>query len=147
MKTLLIALAAALCFSTGAQTLQPPEIAARSYLLFDVTSNQMLAEKDIDSPVEQASVIDYDEYGAPIRKRVDMKARQSQTRAQAQAAGLRYIECFPHSFHREPAIDRMAAMRTGACLSLSRLLYMPSSEETRRTLSIMCSSMVMSGSL
>lgn len=56
MKTFLIALAAAVCFSVAAQTPQSPEIAARSYLLFDVTANQMLAEKDIDVPVEQASL-------------------------------------------------------------------------------------------
>ncbi|MBK6650017.1 MAG: D-alanyl-D-alanine carboxypeptidase [Betaproteobacteria bacterium] len=35
---------------------QPPEIAARAYLLLDVTSNQILAEKDIDLPVEPASL-------------------------------------------------------------------------------------------
>ena len=34
----------------------PPEIAARNYLLFDVNSGQMLAAKDIDAPVEQASL-------------------------------------------------------------------------------------------
>jgi D-alanyl-D-alanine carboxypeptidase (penicillin-binding protein 5/6) len=56
MKNLLIAIAAAVCFSAAAQTPQPPEIAARSYLLFDVTANQLLAEKDIDVPVEPASL-------------------------------------------------------------------------------------------
>lgn len=56
MKTLLIAITSALCFTVAAQTPQPPEIAARSYLLFDVTANQLLAAKDIDSPVEQASL-------------------------------------------------------------------------------------------
>ncbi len=35
---------------------QPPEIAARSYLLMDVSANQVLAAKDIDSPVEPASL-------------------------------------------------------------------------------------------
>jgi D-alanyl-D-alanine carboxypeptidase (penicillin-binding protein 5/6) len=39
-----------------AQTPQPPEIAARSYLLLDVTSNQILAAKDIDSAIEPASL-------------------------------------------------------------------------------------------
>ncbi|MEO7400149.1 MAG: D-alanyl-D-alanine carboxypeptidase, partial [Polaromonas sp.] len=39
-----------------AQTPQAPEIAARSYLLLDVTANQILAAKDIDSPVEPASL-------------------------------------------------------------------------------------------
>ena len=35
---------------------QPPDIAARAYLLLDVTSGQILAAKDIDSPVEPASL-------------------------------------------------------------------------------------------
>ena len=35
---------------------QPPEIAARNYLVMDMTSNQILAQKDIDAPVEQASL-------------------------------------------------------------------------------------------
>ena len=39
-----------------AQAPQPPEIAARNYLLVDVTSGQMLAAKDVDAPVEQASL-------------------------------------------------------------------------------------------
>ncbi|THT97460.1 D-alanyl-D-alanine carboxypeptidase [Lampropedia puyangensis] len=42
--------------SAHAQWPVPPEIAARNYLLLDVTSNQMLAAKDIDAPVEQASL-------------------------------------------------------------------------------------------
>ena len=39
-----------------AQAPQPPEIAARNYLLVDVTADQVLAAKDIDAPVEQASL-------------------------------------------------------------------------------------------
>ncbi|HEY3048525.1 MAG TPA: D-alanyl-D-alanine carboxypeptidase family protein [Polaromonas sp.] len=39
-----------------AQAPQAPEIAARSYLLLDVTANQILAAKDIDSPIEPASL-------------------------------------------------------------------------------------------
>ena len=39
-----------------AQAPAAPEIAARSYLLLDVTANQILAAKDIDSPVEPASL-------------------------------------------------------------------------------------------
>jgi len=47
----LIALAA------GAQPApQPPEVAARAYLLLDVTANQVLASKEIDTPVEPASL-------------------------------------------------------------------------------------------
>ena len=39
-----------------AQMPLPPEVAARSYLLLDVTANQILAAKDIDSPIEPASL-------------------------------------------------------------------------------------------
>lgn len=56
MKKILLSLATWVCLSVSAQTVQPPEIAARSYLLLDVTANQMLAAKDIDAPVEPASL-------------------------------------------------------------------------------------------
>ena len=56
MRALLLALLAAVSFTAAAQAPQAPEIAAKSYLLFDITSNQMLAEKDIDAPIEQASL-------------------------------------------------------------------------------------------
>jgi D-alanyl-D-alanine carboxypeptidase (penicillin-binding protein 5/6) len=60
MKRFLQALAAPLltlaCFAALAQSPQPPEIAARSYLLVDVTANQVLAGRDMDSPVEPASL-------------------------------------------------------------------------------------------
>ncbi|MFM9914298.1 MAG: D-alanyl-D-alanine carboxypeptidase family protein, partial [Rhizobacter sp.] len=39
-----------------AQVPQPPEIAARSYLLVDLTSNQTLAERDADAPSDPASL-------------------------------------------------------------------------------------------
>ena len=35
---------------------QPPEIAAKSYLLMDVSAGQVLAERDADAPVEPASL-------------------------------------------------------------------------------------------
>ena len=58
MKPFLAALVATLfCFSASAQTPQPPEVAARAYLLLDVTANQILAAKDIDMPVEPASPV------------------------------------------------------------------------------------------
>ena len=41
----------------AAQSLPPPpEIAARSYMLLDLTANQILASKDLDNPVEPASL-------------------------------------------------------------------------------------------
>ena len=39
-----------------AQAPQPPEVAAKAYLLMDVTAGQILASKDIDAPVEPASL-------------------------------------------------------------------------------------------
>ena len=56
MKSFFLAITAALSLSVAARALPPPEIAARSFLLLDVTANQMLAEKDIDMPVEPASL-------------------------------------------------------------------------------------------
>jgi serine-type D-Ala-D-Ala carboxypeptidase (penicillin-binding protein 5/6) len=60
MKKLILALMTALgaaCIPAAAQVMpQPPEIAARSYLLLDITANQILAAKDIDMPVEPASL-------------------------------------------------------------------------------------------
>lgn len=77
MKKLLLSLVAAWCFAVSAQTVQAPEIAARSYLLFDVTSNQMLVEKNIDSPVEQASLTKlmtaYIVFDALRSKKIDIK--------------------------------------------------------------------------
>lgn len=58
LRALMLAVAASLCMlAVHAQTVPvPPEVAARSYLLMDVTANQLLAQKDIDSPVEPASL-------------------------------------------------------------------------------------------
>jgi len=47
---------AGLLSSVLAQAPQPPEVAARAYLLIDVTANQILASHEIDSPVEPASL-------------------------------------------------------------------------------------------
>ncbi|EER59198.1 Serine-type D-Ala-D-Ala carboxypeptidase [Acidovorax delafieldii 2AN] len=52
----LFAAVAPAAFWAQAQAPQPPEIAARTYMLVDVTANQILAAKDIDAPVEQASL-------------------------------------------------------------------------------------------
>lgn len=49
-------LALTLCLASRAQMPQPPEVAARAYLLIDVTANQVLAAKDPDMPVEPASL-------------------------------------------------------------------------------------------
>jgi D-alanyl-D-alanine carboxypeptidase (penicillin-binding protein 5/6) len=44
------------CLAAAAQVPQPPEIAARSYLLLDVSANQVLAAREPDTPVEPASL-------------------------------------------------------------------------------------------
>ena len=60
-----------------AQAPQPPELAARSYLLLDVTANQILAAKDIDSQIEPASLTklmtEYLVFDALRAKKIDLK--------------------------------------------------------------------------
>jgi len=82
MKCLLKALRALVlvpfCLAAAAQTVpQPPEVAARSYLLLDVTANQLLAAKDIDSPVEPASLTklmtQYLVFDALRSRKIDLK--------------------------------------------------------------------------
>ena len=77
IKALAAPLLALLCFAAGAQAPQPPEIAARSYLLMDVTANQLLAARDIDVPVEPASLTKlmtaYLVFDALRSKKIDLK--------------------------------------------------------------------------
>jgi serine-type D-Ala-D-Ala carboxypeptidase (penicillin-binding protein 5/6) len=55
--TLLVAAATLLSTSFGhAQALQPPELAARQYLLLDLTTGQTLAERDADVATDPASL-------------------------------------------------------------------------------------------
>jgi D-alanyl-D-alanine carboxypeptidase (penicillin-binding protein 5/6) len=49
-------MACLVCASALAQMPQPPEVAARSYIVLDITANQILAAKDIDMAVEPASL-------------------------------------------------------------------------------------------
>jgi len=56
MKSLLVFLLAAFIGAASAQAPQPPEIAARQYILLDVTSNQVLAEREADAPADPASL-------------------------------------------------------------------------------------------
>jgi D-alanyl-D-alanine carboxypeptidase (penicillin-binding protein 5/6) len=56
LKNLVAAFLAVLTWSAQAQMPQPPEVAAKAYLLIDVTANQVLAAKDPDMPVEPASL-------------------------------------------------------------------------------------------
>ncbi|MDP1900931.1 MAG: D-alanyl-D-alanine carboxypeptidase family protein [Rubrivivax sp.] len=56
MKHLLALVLAAFAAGALAQTPQPPEIAARQYLLIDLASQQVLAERDADAQAEPASL-------------------------------------------------------------------------------------------
>ncbi len=56
LKSVLPLLLGACAVHAQAQLLQPPEVAGRAFLLLDVTSNQVLAAKDADAPVEPASL-------------------------------------------------------------------------------------------
>jgi D-alanyl-D-alanine carboxypeptidase (penicillin-binding protein 5/6) len=76
-QVLAASILALFCFAAAAQTPQPPEIAARSYLVLDVTANQMLAARDIDTPVEPASLTKlmtaYLVFDALRAKKIDLK--------------------------------------------------------------------------
>jgi D-alanyl-D-alanine carboxypeptidase (penicillin-binding protein 5/6) len=56
---------------------EAPEIAAKAYLLLDVTANQILASRDLDMPVEPASLTKlmsaYLVFDALKSKKIDMK--------------------------------------------------------------------------
>lgn len=65
------------CGLAASQIPQAPEIAARSYLLVDVTANQVLAAKDVDIPMEPASLTKlmsaYLVFDALRVKKIDLK--------------------------------------------------------------------------
>lgn len=56
LRVLLFSLSAWVVLPAAAQLSQPPEIAAKAYLLMDLTSGQVLAAKDPDQAVEPASL-------------------------------------------------------------------------------------------
>ncbi|TAG32874.1 MAG: D-alanyl-D-alanine carboxypeptidase [Polaromonas sp.] len=74
---LLLAFSLLAASAAHAQVPQVPEIAARSYLLLDVTANQILAAKDIDTPVEPASLTklmtEYLVFDALKSKKIDIR--------------------------------------------------------------------------
>ena len=56
LRALVLAAAASFSLFAAAQVPEPPEVAARTYMLLDITANQVLAQKDIDNQVEPASL-------------------------------------------------------------------------------------------
>ena len=62
MSRSLVSRSAALCLlwafagTVMAQALQPPEVAAKSYIVLDLTTNQTLAERNADAPADPASL-------------------------------------------------------------------------------------------
>ena len=77
LSGLLLAAATTVSSLAQAQAPQAPEIAARSYMLVDLTAGQILAAKDIDSPVEPASLTklmaEYLVFDALKSKKIDLK--------------------------------------------------------------------------
>ncbi len=77
MKKFILTLTAWVCLAASAQVPQAPEIAARSFLLMDVTADQILTQKDIDTPVEPASLTKlmtaYLVFDALRSKKIDLK--------------------------------------------------------------------------
>lgn len=77
MKSFLAIVLAALCINAVAQMPQTPEVAARAYMLLDLTANQILAAKDVDAPVEPASLTKlmtaYLVFDALKSKKIDLK--------------------------------------------------------------------------
>lgn len=77
MKILLLCFVWFLHLGVMAQTTSAPEIAAKSYLLLDVTANQILAAKNIDEPMEPASLTKlmtaYVVFDALRTKKIDLK--------------------------------------------------------------------------
>jgi D-alanyl-D-alanine carboxypeptidase (penicillin-binding protein 5/6) len=56
VQALFAPLLALSCLAASAQVPQPPEIAAKSFLVMDVSANQVLATREPDMPVEPASL-------------------------------------------------------------------------------------------
>ncbi|GAB2607394.1 D-alanyl-D-alanine carboxypeptidase family protein [Ramlibacter solisilvae] len=77
MQVLAAPLLAFFCLIASAQVPQPPEVAARSFMVVDVTANQVLAGRDIDAPVEPASLTKlmtaYVVFDALRAKKIDLK--------------------------------------------------------------------------
>ena len=96
MKLVLAFLLAAFGAVASAQTPQPPEVAARQYLLIDLSSNQVLAEREADAQAEPASLTKlmtaYVVFAALRDKKLALDQRLPVSeRAWAERAGIGWI--------------------------------------------------------
>jgi serine-type D-Ala-D-Ala carboxypeptidase (penicillin-binding protein 5/6) len=111
MKRLFASLVLALSSAaTLAQAPQPPEIAARNYILIDVTSGQTLAEREADAPADPASLTKlmtaYLAFNAVKDKKLSLQQQLPvSTRAWAERKGggsLMFIDTTMH-----PTVDEL----------------------------------------
>jgi D-alanyl-D-alanine carboxypeptidase (penicillin-binding protein 5/6) len=111
MRRLLASVSLALAsLATLAQTPQPPEIAAQSYVLIDVTTGQTLAERAADAPADPASLTKlmtaYLAFNAIKEKKLALDQSLSvSTRAWAERKGggsLMFIDTTMH-----PTVDEL----------------------------------------
>lgn len=93
MRLLVSVFLAFVCLSAAAQSLQPPEIAARSYLLLDVTASQTLAAKEAGKPVEPGALTKlmaaYLVFDAVRSQKLDLKQTLSVSARAAKMPGPR----------------------------------------------------------
>lgn len=55
-RSFFVALCLSVAFTASAQAPQPPEVAAKSFLVLDLTTNQVLAERNADAAMDPASL-------------------------------------------------------------------------------------------
>jgi serine-type D-Ala-D-Ala carboxypeptidase (penicillin-binding protein 5/6) len=93
MQALLAPLLVFFTLFAAAQVPQPPEVAARSYLLLDLSADQILAQRDIDAPVEPASLTKlmtgYLVFQAIKAKKIDLKQAMPVSQRAWKMAGSR----------------------------------------------------------
>jgi D-alanyl-D-alanine carboxypeptidase (penicillin-binding protein 5/6) len=111
MKRLFILLfSLAFAATAFAQVPQPPEVAAKNYILLDLTSNQVLAERNADTPADPASLTKlmtaYVAFTAVLEKRLALDQKVSVSKRawdeRKGGASLMFIDTTMH-----PTIDEL----------------------------------------
>ena len=77
----------------------------------------------------QGSVIDYEDDGAPVRKRSDIKGGQSEVRDRVQRGAIAFARHYAEGLGSRSRSNRSTANRHGVAASLSRLMFLPMAEE------------------